>query len=1172
MILTVSCQNNNGAISLRTKTWMVMKLTIAFLLFFTFQVSATGHAQKITIVKKNASLTEVFKIIERQTNYLFFYDKAVIQKTTPVDIAIRNATLEQTLSVCLKDQGLTYSIVKNTVVIRPEAIAAYFKAQAILTPMKAPEPPPVEIHGKVINNEGVPLQGASVLVAGTKNGTTTNSDGQFTLSVPNGENIVLEISSVGYQTKRVNVGKQTEINVTLELGVSGLSDVVVVGYGTQKKISVTGAVATVDAAQLRVSPAANLGSRLQGRVSGVTVTDDASPGGVPQIRIRGYGSVNNNDPLYVLDGVPLVGNLDDINPDNIQSISILKDASSSAIYGSRASNGVVIITTKHGTIGAPKATFSARYGIQNWKDKINLLSPQESADMSWLQFKNDGFQVGDVGWGNTTYGFGATPRLPDYYLPTGKMEGEVDESLYSWPTPYFGIAKANKQGTDWFNEIRNPNAPTQEYNLSLSNGSEKGSYSFSVGHLNQEGSVIYTNYLRNSLALNADVKMNKWLKVGENLSVAYSKRVGFSNENDLNPIAMAERTSKLSPVYDIMGNFVTGYQPLALLTRAKDNDVKRLRLIGNTYAQIDIMEDLSFKSLLGVEYNTIRNTNYALRMFESQDVAAADKLTEGYSGMLQYNWANTLNYNVSLFKDHNINLLVGSESVSYNSDYLSGGRSTYPFTNLDYMILDAGEKDQVNTGGFDKRFTFSYFTRLNYDYKGKYLLEAVVRRDGSSRFDASHRWGTFPALSAGWRISDESFLKDNVNWINSLKLRVGYGQNGNDNVGNYNAYSTFRSNGSESYYNIVGASSNSSAAGFHQYRLGNPNAKWESSKTTDIGLDAILFNNKFEVNFDYYKRITSDMLYPDPKPATWGQLVFPSKNVGEISNKGYDVTLIYHGKIGNDLKLNIRAIGSHYVNKVIKLNDNPKEILYGPQLRQEVFTASYAGVPISSFYGLVAEGFFNVPKDITDHAPYKASTTGTDSYSALGKIMYKDVNGDGLVNSGDRTIIGNPHPKLTYGLNIDLQYKSFDLSIFSKGVYGVDILNFRKWGLFSGISTREDLYESWTQDRYNGGVKITRPIVTRDFVEMHRPSSFFVEDGSYFRIGSVVLGYSLPSQLLSKIQIKGLRFYVQVTNPITITKYSGLDPELPNNDLLLGVDNSTYPVQHNTMIGIDLNF
>jgi TonB-linked SusC/RagA family outer membrane protein len=1143
----------------------IMKLTFSLLLLGLMSFASVTYSQatRLSFESKNVTIESVFKQIESLSEFKFAYNSTKLDVEKKISIKVDNQTINAVLDKILGSADLQYKIVDRYIIITDEN-SPNSTVLGIVQDAK-------KVTGKVTDTSGGPLPGVSVVLKGTTNGTISDSNGNYSLSNVSAQ-AAIQFSFIGMKTQEIVVGGKTTINITLEEETVGIEEVVAVGYGTQKKMSVTGAVSTVENVQLRTMPEANLGSRLQGRVSGVTITNDNSPGGVPQIRVRGYGSINSNEPLYVVDGVPLVGNLDAIDPNNIQSISILKDASSSAIYGSRASNGVVIITTKHGSLGAPKATFNFRYGIQNWTDNIDLMSPQESADLQWLQFKNDGYKVGDVQWGNTMYGYGATPRLPDYILPAGKMEGEVDESLYRWPSPYFGIVKANKEGTDWFKEIRNPNAPTQEYNLSLSGGTEKGSYSFSAGRLSQEGSVIHTNYIRNSLALNADMKMADWLKVGENLSVAYSKRVGFTNENDLNPIAMAERTSRISPVYDIAGNFATGWQPVALLVRAKDNDVKRLRLLGNVYAQIDIMKNLTFKSLLGVEYNNTRSANYALRMFESQDVAAADKLTQSYNGMLQYNWANTINYNVSINNAHNINLLVGSESVDYYSDYLSGGRSTYPFTNLDYMILASGEKDQTASGGFDKWFTFSYFSRLNYDYKGKYLLEAVIRRDGSSRFIGANRWGTFPAVSAGWRISDESFMKDNVRWINSLKLRVGYGQNGNDNVGNYNAYSTFRSDGNESYYNIAGASTNSSAAGFHQYRLGNPDAKWESSTTTDIGFDATLFNNKFEVNFDLYKRLTSDMLYPDPKPGTWGQLVFPSRNIGEISNKGYDLTLTYHGKIGNDLNFNLHGIASHYVNEVIKLNNNPKEILYGNELRQQVFTATYAGIPISSFYGLVAEGFFNTPADIANHAPYKASATGVDSYSKLGKIMYKDVNGDGLVNSADRTVIGNPHPKLIYGLNLDLQYKNFDLNIFTKGVYGVDILNFRRWGLFSGISTKQDLYESWTQERYNSGAKITVPIITRDNVEMHQPSSFFVEDGSYFRISSIVLGYSLPSQLLSKLQIKGLRFYMQVTNPITISKYSGLDPELPNTDLLLGVDNSTYPVQHNTIFGIDLNF
>jgi|WetSurMetagenome_2_1015567.scaffolds.fasta_scaffold14988_2 TonB-dependent starch-binding outer membrane protein SusC len=1143
------------------KTLLTMRIAGILLILGILQARADDAYSQKTRLSLNFSETEVVKIldkIEDESEFFFLYNEKLLDTERKVSISEN----DQLISVILDDL-FAGTDVKHTIIDRKIILAPEYLTEASNTQQK-------RISGTVTDKNG-PIPGANVVITGTTFGTITDMNGKYGLDIPQGSKS-LTFSFVGMENQVIAIGTSNQIDVMLTESAIGLDEVVVVGYGTQKKMSVTGAVATVQNVQLRVMPDANLGSRLQGRVSGVTITNDASPGGVPQVRVRGYGSINNNDPLYVVDGIPIIGNLDAIDPNNIQSISVLKDASSSAIYGSRASNGVVIITTKHGTSGAPQATFQMRYGIQNWKDNIKVLNPQQAADLQWLAFRNDGYKPGDVAWGNTMYGYGETPVLPDYILPAGGKEGQVDESLYKWPSPYFGIVKANKTGTDWFKEIRNPNAPTQEYNLSLTGGTDRSNYAFSVGRLDQKGSVDYTYYKRNSLSLNAEMKMTDWLKFGENLSAVHSNRVGFTNENDLNPIAMAERTSTISPVYDIHGNFCTGWQPVALLYRAKDNTTKRLRTLGNIYGQIDLFKHLSIKSLLGVEYNAIRATNYALRMFESQDVAAADKLTESFNGNLQYNWANTLNFNFSVNNSHNINILVGSESVDFRSDYLTGSRSTYPFTDLNYMILDSGEKDQASSGGFDQWYTFSYFSRLNYDYKGKYLLEAVIRRDGSSRFIGSNRWATFPAVSVGWRISDESFMKDNVAWINTLKLRAGYGQNGNDNVGNYNAYSTFRSNGYESYYNIAGTSTNQSAAGFHQYRLGNPDAKWEASATTDAGFDATLFNNKFEVSFDLYKRVTTDMLYPDPKPGTWGMLQFPSRNIGEISNKGYDITLTYNGKVGNDFKYNVHVIGSHYVNKVITLNGNPKEILYGPQLRTEVFTATWAGIPMSSFYGYIVEGIFNTPEDIANHAPFKAAATGTDSYTKLGKLMYKDVNNDGLVNTGDLTVTGNPHPKLSYGLNLDMQYKDFDMSIFTKGVYGVDVLNFRKWGLFSGISTTEDLYNSWTQERYDAGEKITRPIITRDNVELHRPSSFFVEDGSYFRVSSVVVGYSMPSQIISKLQIKGLRFYVQVTNPITITKYTGLDPELPNTDLLLGVDNSNYPIQKSWIFGIDLNF
>ncbi len=819
------------------------------------------------------------------------------------------------------------------------------------------------------------------------------------------------------------------------------------------------------------------------------------------------------------------------------------------------------------------------------------MNTQQYGDMLWMEAKNIGLTQGQNGWGNSQYGYGATPVIPDYIIPEGKMAGEVDENLYSYPSPYYGITRANKIGTNWYDEIFEA-APLQEYNVGLSGGSEKGGYAFSIGYMNQDGVVKLTDFERFSLRSNADAKIGDWLEIGESLGATYSDRtLGFTNNDEGNPISQAYRMQPIIPVYDIRGNYAgtqakttgNGENALAMLNRNKDDYNHDLRILANVYSQFNFTKELNFKTLIGVDFTSNRVQDRFLKNPEFSEAKPADILTQTHNGSLQWNWSNVLNYRKKIAEVHNLNVLVGSEAVSYFYETFNGSRSTYAFVNTDYMVLDSGESDQTAGGYFDESKTWSYFGRVNYDYMGKYLLEGVIRRDASSRFSKDNRWGTFPAFSAGWRISEEAFM-DNINWLNDLKLRAGWGKTGNDNVGGYyNSYSTYRANNTESFYAITGSNSKTDA-GFHKYKLGNPNGKWEANATTNIGFDATLLDSRFEINFDWYKKITTDMLYNQSLPATWGRLVLPAVNVGEMHNTGIDMMLTYHGKVGKDFSFDVRGNLSHYKNEIVKLNDNPNEKLWGTQLRQNDYTVSMAGQPISSFYGYVVEGFFNTAAEVAAHPKFNPDAAGNDTYSRPGVFKYKDVSGpngvpDGKITVDDRTIIGNPHPDFTYGLNINMQYKDWDMTMFFQGSQGNDLINYvNRWTLFNNFSGNRDvkrLTESWTAERYANGSKITVPIAIRDDANMQKNSSFFIEDGSYLRMKDLQIGYSLPSTMTSRLKIDRLRVYLQATNLFTITDYSGLDPELQNpdsnSDRNMGIDEGIYPTSRIFMIGLNLN-
>ncbi|WP_430972871.1 TonB-dependent receptor [Sunxiuqinia rutila] len=1162
-----------------------MKLTAFFLLLGLVQVSAEVHSQntKLNLEIKNQSLRSVLNVIEQSSNFRFFYSEDALSLDETVNIDVRNKDVNEVLNELFEGKDLAYSFQNNNLIV--------------LKAMNSEQQDERVITGVVTGSDGTPIPGVSIVFEGTTTGVITDLDGKFSLKVPEGASAVV-VSYIGMITQTVDLGNQSAFQITMEEDVIGVDEVVVVGYGSQQKKTVTGAVSSVNADELRAVPVANAAARLQGRVSGVTITTDNSPGGDATVRVRGFGSVNNNDPLFIVDGVPTTGGLSQINPNDIESMTVLKDASSSAIYGVRAANGVIIITTKRGKAGEPKISFDARYGVQKAINKMDLMNTQEYGEMLFMEMRNAGLKPGDAGWGTEQYGNGAEPVIPIYAKPVGNT---VDENTYSYPNNT--IYRASVPGTDWYDEIFDA-APIQEYNFSITGGTNKGSYSVSAGYLNQEGTVVYTGFERYAARMNADVQLKDWLKIGESIGVTYTDRVGFENNREGNPISFTYRMQPIIPVYDIAGNFAgtkapgtgNGDNPLAMLYRDKDDHNRQMRIIGNTYAQIDIMDGLYVKTLFGVNYESQRLRDRNLKNPEFSEARPTDRLTENFDGGIQWNWSNTLNYTRTVADNHKFDFLAGTEAVNNYWEFFDAGRASYISTDLDYMVLNGGESDQISSGSFDEWATFSYFGRLNYSYQGKYLAEAVMRRDASSRFSEDNRWGTFPAFSLGWRISEEIFMGNSETWLDDLKLRFGWGQNGNDRIGNYNIYSTYRANIDESFYDLKG-SGTSTQSGFHKYKLGNPDAVWETTTTTNLGLDATLLGNRLEVNLDWYTRNTSDMLYGQQLPNTWGELQLPDVNVGEMKNTGWDLMLTYHGEVGNDLTFDVRGNISHYKNEVVKLNDNANEILYGEQLRQNVYTASTTGQPISSFYGYVVEGYFSPDMfdkvDVLDeagevirqkdqlkpgmHAPYNTENVEDDTYSGPGKFMYRDISGDGKIDGDDRTFIGSPHPDFTYGLNIDVNYKNWDMTMFFQGMQGNDLVNFvNRWTLFTNFQGNRDprrLYESWTADRYASGAKITMPIALQNDGEMQKNSSFFVEDGSYFRMKDLQIGYTLPKSLSSKLDIDHLRIYLQATNLFTITDYSGLDPELRTgrDDRIFGVDEGAYPTSRMFMVGVNLN-
>jgi TonB-dependent starch-binding outer membrane protein SusC len=1055
-----------------------------------------------------------------------------------------------------------------------------------------------KVSGKVTetgSTSGIP--GVTVLVKGTSTGTTTDANGSYTIDVLSNTS-VLTFSSIGYNPAEEVVGARSEINLVLSLDTKSLSEVVVTGYASQRKKDITGAVTVVNAKELTATPSASVTQMLQGRAAGVVVGNDNSPGGGTMVRIRGFGSVNNNSPLYVIDGVPTQGTLNQLNPNDIESMQVLKDASAASIYGARAANGVVIITTKKGKAGEPNISFDYYTGTQRPGRMLDLLNTSELG--SYL------YQA-DIGAGknpsvtspSVQYKFGANGEqtVADYIYPNvyGSLPANYtytnDIADPNLGKTAFNITKANKEGTDWQDAIFDP-APISNYQIGATGGSNSGKYAISANYFSQDGILKYTKYNRYSVRANTEFKKN-FLTIGENFTFSYDERQGITNNNESNPIMFAIRVHPIIPVFDITGgpaelggtntspyngfagskgvNLGNAPNPLARLYREKDNLTKGTHVFGNVFAEFDIMKGLKARTSYGLEYNQYNRSEYFHRDIEAAEARNANSLNVLNNFDKSATWFNTINYAKTMGL-HELNVLVGTESVTTYSFGYSASRSNFSFDDLDYRYLNSGSAAGLaNAGdGAIRSALFSQFGKVNYGYKDTYLADFTLRRDGSSRFSEAYRYGVFPAFSVGVRMSEFEFMKD-LKFVNDMKLRFGWGKTGNQNIPNvYNAYTLYAADPSNNAYDINGTGS-SIVGGFDLVQFGNTNGKWETTTSTNIGLDAVLLNNKMELVLDVYNRVTSDMLTQIAIPRTAGTGSIPFTNIGEVQNKGIDLGINYRDKVG-DFRYQVGFSIGHYKNKVIKLNDDPNATIFGFATRLPAISATKAGLPIASYYGYFVDG---VIKDDAE----AAAAPKFGSYTRAGTFKFRDVNGDGIITAADRTIIGNPHPDFTYGINVNLGYKNFDLTMFGQGVQGNEIFNYvRYWtdfNTFQGNRSTEMLYDSWKKQ----GDVAKLPRLNSGDATSQQISSYFLEDGSYLRLKNVQLTYSIPANIMKKAKMGSAQIYVQGQNMLTLTKYTGLDPDInlrtsgnDNQDIHMGIDEGAYPVAKSYLVGVRLGF
>ncbi len=1026
------------------------------------------------------------------------------------------------------------------------------------------------------NDDKLPVIGASVTIKGTGIGTITDINGAFSINASAED--VLVITYIGYQVSEVTVGDKIIIPVLLIKASTTLNEVVVTGYTSQRKKDITGSIAVVNIASLKSVPSGSTESLLQGQASGVSVVNSGNPGGGSQINIRGISTLGNSSPLVLIDGVP--GNLRDLNVNDIESMQVLKDAGSASIYGVRGSNGVVIVTTKKGKKGKTTITYDGYYGTQMpLANGFKLAGTQTYMDALFQMQKNSGID-------NPTHPqFGTgTFTIPDYILPAGAKEGapNTDPSTYNINTNQ--ITRANKEGTDWYHEIFKQ-APIQSHNVTAAGGSEKSNFLFSLNYFDQQGTLINTYLKRYSVRANSDFKIGH-VRIGENLFTFFKDNPIISNQNEGNAIAYAFREPPIIPVYDIMGNFAGTKAPglgnsqngVGNQIRSRDNQGYNWQTNGNVFAEVDFAKNFTARSSIGGNIENYYSYFFSPTLYENAEGNTSPNSFTEISGF-RYNrtWTNTLNYSRRL-KNHDIKVLLGTENIKNYGRGQFGTRGNYTLsTDPNYVNLNTGSPSTA-TNGVQQLFSNtlnSYFARIDYSFKDRYLLSGTIRRDGSSFFAPDQRWGTFPSVTAGWRISQENFMKG-ISWLNDLKFRGGYGVLGSlSGVSNQpnNAFSLFAASPSNSYYDIRGTG-NSTILGTYKSQLGNLGTTWESDAIANLGFDATLFNNKLELSFEVYKKTITGLLFRQSILATGGGAAAPFVNGGNIENKGIDFSATYHGTVRDDLKFDAGINLSTYSNKVASLPNGLRYQDYNSagSTRLGSFVRLQPGRSVGEFFGYQVERLFRDAADVT--------ASPTQASAAPGRFKYKDVNNDGKISEDDRTFFGNPNPKFTGGFNLNVSYKNFDMNAFLYGSYGNKVLNLvRYWTnfpqVFGGNVSADIISNSWSPTNQNARIPILE--TSANFSNTGVFNSFYMEDGSYLRLKSLTLGYTLPGAKLTKYGISKIRIYVLATNLFTLTKYTGLDPELQNSNLndntSFGIDFGNYPAnQKNYNIGLNVTF
>ena len=1041
----------------------------------------------------------------------------------------------------------------------------------------------VRITGTVSGAGGNPLPGVAVRAAGSDSVATTNSTGRYSVSAPANGTLVFNL--IGYQPFQTAVNGRTTIDATLSR-LALLDEVVVTsGYSEgQRRAEITGAVATVNLESATRQTNASVLQKIDATVSGVTVAASGSPGSRSTVRIRGISSFQNNDPLYVIDGTPVQDSyLNTLNPDDVASIQVLKDASAASIYGSRASNGVVIIETQRGRQGtAPRTRLRARYGIatpvRGYDDFLigNTLDYAEIVKRSYL---GAGYPIDSVP--TNVYGNANSQTVPAYIWPNNCGPGggtgvctNVDVASYANPA---NLIMPGSAGTNWWKSVFS-SAPVGDYNLDVTGGGQANTYAVSFNYFDQTGTAAYNRFQRGSVRVNTSFSRSA-LTFGENISISGQRSTGGVGDDAYGENTIIGKNILMQPVVpvrDVAGNFASGKavglgnntNPLKIAYEGRSNFFRNGTIFGNVFGNVDLTKRIAFRTTIGGNLSQNSYNGYTPTAYENSEPITANGIDENQERFIGYTWTNTLRYARQTDR-HNVALLVGQESNKNTNRRINGSLSNLLSTDPDTRYIQdfLGGTRNVSSSGYETAL-LSYFGKADYTFDNKYVASFTVRRDGSSNLGPDHRWGTFPAAGLAWRISEEPFLK-NSRFFSDAQLRVGYGVTGNQQIPAGRIVSQFGGSLGDTYYN-VGGDNSTILRGFRLQSIGNPDLKWEEQRSINAGADFSLFNRGLNVVVDVYSRTTDNLLFGPPQPGTIGvasETGQPIVNIGKMKNNGVDFSLGHQSA-----NWGVTFNGSHYNNKIVRI-DGTADFFYGPvSTRFGNQVINQVGSPLGAFYGYQADGLFRDAADVSAHA--------TQDGAAPGRLKFRDTNGDGQVTLADRTIIGSPHPDFTAGLDMNYRRRRLSLSATLFGTFGNDIFDVQKeFYVFRNFSTnvRKDLLtDSWTPE--NPNAKYPRLDVNDNY--SHQLSSFYVEDGSYVRLRNVQLAYDIPASFARFLSASSI--YVQAENLFTITGYDGLDPALPASNLTgaggdirdqyRGVDRGVYPTSRTFSVGIVTSF